>query len=57
MMFKKRKKEQKSSISSEVALGLRKNRIKMSQKENGEDFFWDKNIPNDKTWYSNMIYV
>jgi hypothetical protein len=29
----------------------------MSQKENGEDFFWDKNIPNDKTWYSNMIYV
>ncbi|WP_418433493.1 hypothetical protein, partial [Bilophila wadsworthia] len=32
-------------------------RIKMSQKENGEDFFWDKNIPNDKTLYSNMIYV
>lgn len=57
MMFKKRKKEQKSSISSEVALGLQKNRIKMSQKENGEDFFWDKNIPNYKTWYSNMIYV
>lgn len=29
----------------------------MSQKENGEDFFWDKNISNYKTWYSNMIYV
>lgn len=29
----------------------------MSQKENGEDFFWDKNIPNYKTWYSNMIYA
>ena len=57
MMLKKEKKSKKALFPQKVALGLRKNRIKMSQKENGEDFFWDKNIPNYKTWYSNMIYV
>ena len=29
----------------------------MSQKENGEDFFWDKNFPNYKILYFNMIRI
>ena len=42
MMLKKKKRAKKLYFLREVALGLRKNRIKMSQKENGEDFLGQK---------------
>lgn len=34
----------------------RQNRIKMSQKGNGEDFFWDKNFPNYNILYFNVLF-